>query len=203
MGKGINICLILIILIISSINGCMFRDENEELTYFHQWTYILGIDNPNNLSFILYFPIPIWFNGTHVDVTRQKNSRIQGGNASIENTQYGYALNVSSNGRVEISCGEEKESKNEIVDHIILTMISNQNYSDLKQRKLPYMNLFYFWIYFDSIKYDDLCFDFYFIESWGKITGESREAEGRRCAIRDYMINNTGWQLVECYPWGV
>ena len=203
--KGIKIVIVVTMVIISLICGCIDGGEKtEEELYFFDWAYHVCINNSNNVSFFLYLPIPILLNGTYIDVTSPKNLTNRGGNLSIEKTRYGYALNVSSTGSVNIGTGVQKRNHNiDIVDHMVLTMISTLNYSNLKIYDKEPIGRNNIWIYSNASNNAKLHIYVYFGYSWGKMIGGEKTEDLHNMFVfpRDIEIKN-GWQLVECQPWG-
>jgi len=183
----------------------MENDENKEESYYFDWAYHVCISNNyNNVSFFLYLPIPLLLNGTNIDVSSQKNFTREGGNLSIEKTNYGYAYNVSSKGNFNIATGERKRDHDiDIIDHMVLTMMTTVNYSDLKRYENEPIGFTHVWIYSNASNNTNLQLYMYFGYSWGKMIGEKRIEERRNIFEFPFYIEiKNGWQLVECQPWG-
>lgn len=119
--------------------GCMSKPggnkiENDIFT----WNYLIDIKNPNNFTFVLYLPIPIWLNGTSVDIINQfkLNNKSSDPLLSINKTKYGEAIKLTSNRTLRLCAANQYQYSSEFT-LMMLTLIPNFNYDRLQNVTSP------------------------------------------------------------------
>lgn len=190
VGKKKKTIIILILLCISFMYGCIGEGENKEKEVnFFNWKYGFFINNPNNTSFFLYLPLPMFSNGTYINIKNHKNVWVKNGDISIIKTIHGYVLNISSNGTVSLGTGETNiGDNNDIIDHLTLTTINVSTANT--------------WIY-SNISNTNLYLRFIFGYSSKKMIGEKViENQYHMSPLNSDISIKNGWQMVNCYLWG-
>ena len=119
--------------------GCMSKPNgNKKEDDLYVWDYIVYIKNPNNYSYVLYLPIPIWLNGTSVDIINEFKPIYKSNNLSlnITNTNYGEAIKISSNRTLDLCATVTYQYSSEFT-LMMLTLIPNFNYDRLQNVTSP------------------------------------------------------------------
>ena len=96
----VSVC-IMVVYSCGCVTNSNHREEDENTNY--GWIYTVGINNPKNIYFNIFLPIPIWMNNTYVDIIN--NTIRSEGIVSIKtvHTPYGQAINISSNNSIYLS----------------------------------------------------------------------------------------------------
>ncbi len=210
MNKKIKVVFSLIIIFVSMTTGCISsnkkpRDEGEEDEQnLHLWGLSVLITNPNEESFYLYIPHPIWRNGTYENMSNWRYISVENNTyIKTENTRYGYAINLSSSEKktyLYISGRKIFEDEN-IGDSLTLTLSSVLNYSNLYGSIMPRR----FWIYSNySIieqkgSHDSLDIDFSFEYGFDYKPGPIRRSVIKDIWFQDNVTIGSGWKEIPCH----
>jgi len=209
MNKKIKVCFVLIITLVSMTTGCISsnkkpRDEGEkDEQNLHLWGLSVLVTNPNEKSFYLYIPHPIWRNGTYENMSNWGYISVENNTyIKTEKTRYGYAINISSSEKktyLHISGRKIFEDEN-IGDSLTLTLSSVLDYCNLNGSIRPQK----FWIYCNySINerkgsQDLLYIDFIFDYGFDDIVSSNRRSTSKFIGFEDNINIGSGWKEIPC-----